>query len=572
MPRKPKGTKSVPVTIAEPVNAETRYSRDTKDWIRTAADEKAAAAGMVFDGERGEYAVNWMQTNCFLYEGIGAGEPIVLIPYQKEFAMRLFSWVYYSDEWRAYVRRFNWGNLIVAKKNGKTPFLAATGLYLTIADGEPGQKVYTGALNGTQAMLTQRHAISMVEQSPALKAPTCVINKTTGQISHPETRSAMMVLTGDDSRGAKAREGINGSVLFDELHVVDRELAERVRGAGISRREPLNLAVTTAGDDPSSYGFERVEYGRQVNAGSLDDAHFLHVEYAAPQKATDDEIEQNLEEYARAANPAIGYTVRLSEIRQYWHTSKGKPREVNRAKQHRFNIWVGSVSPWLNVANWQKNERAGLREFLRGRTCRLGVDLSRTRDMTSCVFRFTDDSFDPITHQVFPLFWLPRKTAEARKNLFPYLEWAERGDITLTDGNVVDFAVVESDACSFAEEYGLVVENIFFDQVYAEELTQRMSDRLGCERTAVAQSLMTISPLAKELERLNDAGLLEHPGNAVLDWQVGHVQVFTDRNQNIRPVKPNPDSGKSIDGIMALINTFALDVEATGENAPSVTF
>lgn len=573
MPRK---AKSVPVVIPEPTNLEARIARDTKDWIRTAADERAALAGFAFDGERGIYVCNWMEQNCYLYEGIGAKLPIVLMPYQREFVMRLYSWVYYSDDWKEWIRRFNRATLIVPKKSGKSPLLAANGLYLCCADGEEGQKVFTSAKNGKQALITQTHAVLMVRQSPALRDPVCVINKTTNQITHTPTRSCMVILTGDDTRGAQQNEGINGSVLIDELHVFDREMHTRTKGAGISRKEPLNLAVSTAGDDPSSYGFERVKYGRDVNRGAALDPHALHVEYAAPQDASDEDIAANLEAYATACNPALGYTVRLSELKSDYETSKGKPVEMASFKQYRLDIWVGSKHPWLNIANWNACQRDYGPAFLAGRNAALGLDLSRTRDMTAAVLNFLIDDDGNPTRYLWPMFWLPRKTADARRNLFPYFEWEEKGYLTLTDGNVVDYAAVRSDIVSFVQANGITVDGIFFDQHYAEEMTQALADELGCDRTAVSQTLMTLSPLSKEFERGIDAGLVAHPGNAVLDWQIGHVEIIKDTNQNTRPVKPDPNSGKSIDGIMAILDTYAgaIDELAGGasDGGPSVSF
>jgi phage terminase large subunit-like protein len=535
--------------------------RDTKDMIRTVADERAAAAGMRFDCERATFAVDWMEGNLCLYEGEYAGQQLRLMPYQREFVSRLFGWVQWSGERKEWIRRFTTASLWCSKKSGKSPTLAAIGLYLTCGDGEQGQKVYMAAKNGDQAKIAQRHAFAMVEQSPALRAD-CKLNRSTLQVTHVPTRSIMMILTGDDSRGAKAKEGLNGSVLIDECHVFDREMHERTSRAGISRREPLNLAVSTAGDDPSSYGFERCQYGRQVNDGSRDDPHFLHVEYAGPEGATEADIDAHLEEYGKAANPAWGHIVKASEFRADWQRSKGNPREVARFKQYRLNVWVGSTNPWLDVAGWEKGKRDYDAESLRGRPCFVGLDLSRTRDMTSAVFLFPWDEDGAEVLRVWPLFWLPEATAKARDHLFPFRSWARGGFVTLTPGDVVDYKVVEEELCSFAEEHALQVRGLYFDQHYAEEITQRVSERLGCERTAVSQSLMTLSPLAKEFERRVSTGLVRHANNAVLSWQVGHVEVWADRNQNVRPVKPSPLSGKCIDGVMAALDAMAGVVNA----------
>ncbi len=546
----------------------------TKAWIRTTADERAAAVGMRFDVERGEFVVNWIEGYCCLYEGEHAGEPLNLLPWQREFVMRLFGWVQWSAERSEYIRRFTKASLWAAKKNGKTPFIAAIGLYLLCGDGEQGQKVYPAAKNGDQAKLAQQHSIAMVEQSPALRAD-CKVNLSTSQITHVATRSKMTVLTGDNKRGQQAKEGINGSVLIDECHVFDRLMHERTSRAGISRKEPLNLAVSTAGDDPSSYGFERFQYGRQVNDGSRNDPHFLHVEYCAPDKVTDADIDRNLEKYGRMANPSWGTIVMPSEFRSDWESCKGKPREIARFKQYRLNLWVGSTNPWLDVAGWDR----GLRDYtladLSGRECYLGLDLSRTRDMSSVVliFPWPEDGDEAL--RTWPMFWLPETRAAALNHLFPYQSWAGRGDLILTPGDVVDYGAIEEDVVSLVEENNLLVLTIFFDQKYAEELTQRLENRLGCERRSVKQSVEILTLMAKEFERRVSAGLVQHPGNLVMTWQVGHVQVWADRNRNIRPVKPDPSTGKAIDGIAAAVDAMAGIVDASAANVaggPSITF
>jgi hypothetical protein len=65
---------------------------ETQSWIRNAADERAAAAGIRFDRERGEFVGNWIEEYCFLYEGDRAGEPLELYPAQtrlRDAAVRL---------------------------------------------------------------------------------------------------------------------------------------------------------------------------------------------------------------------------------------------------------------------------------------------------------------------------------------------------------------------------------------------------------------------------------------------------------------------------------------------------
>lgn len=532
---------------------------ETRAMVRNAADERAVKAGCRFDPERAAFTCDWIEGYCRLYEGDKAGEPLILLPCWRDFFERLYGWVRYSEEWGEWIRRFTHASFWGAKKNGKSPNCAANNLYLLCGDGEPGQKVYQAAKNGEQAKIAQMHAVMMTRQSPELFAD-CKINNTTLQITHLPTQSTLTILSGDDSRGAKAKEGLNGSVSYDEMHVVNREIEERTSRAGISRKEPINASFSTAGDDPSSVGYQRAKYGRQVNGGERDDIHFLHVEYMAPNdKPADSEIEKKLEVFGKAANPAWGTLVKPTEFRADWQRSKGNPREMARFKQYRLNLWVGSTNQWLDTSGWEKGGEDFTLADLAGRECYAALDLSRTRDMTAFVLVFPED--DDV--RLWPMFWLPEQTAMERDHLFPFRSWAAAGHLHLTPGGVVDYDRVKADIRAVVGDNGLTLLKWFFDPHYAEEITQRLAEGesigsesvpgIGGERVQFPQTIMHFTGPAKEFERRVSSGRVKHPKNPVMTWQVGHCEAKTDYNQNTRPVKPSPHSGKSVDGVVGAV-------------------
>ena len=393
-----------------------------------------------------------------------------------------------------------------------SPLAAAVNLYLLTADGEFGQKVYQAAANGQQAKIPQMHAVLMVRQSPEL-FEECKINGSTLQITHLPSNSYLTILSGDDKRGAKANEGLNGSVCFDEMHVVNREIYERVSRAGISRKEPLLLSYSTAGDDPSSIGYERAQYGRQVNSGERDDIHFLHVEYTIPDQVTESEIAADPEKYGRMANPAWGVLVKKTEFLSDWETSKGNQREMARCLQYRFNKWVGSTNRWLDVRGWERGKENYTLDDLRGRDCYAAIDLSRTRDLSSVVFTFPEDDEHV---RLWPMFWMPETTAKERNHIFPFLSWAQAGYISLTPGDVVDYSRIKADVRKVVTDYDLRLIKWFFDPHYAEELTQQLADGesigtsavqgIGGERIQFPQTLMSFTGPSKEFERRVSAG------------------------------------------------------------------
>jgi phage terminase large subunit-like protein len=558
-----------------------RIDADTKDWVVDASDDRAARAGAVMDLEAAAHVIDWVQATCCLYEGEGAGELIRLMPYQVDYLTRLFGWKIWSKDWGRWVRRFTQFGGWYSKKNGKSPLLACMGLYLLTADGEPGQKVYMAAKNGEQARIAQRHAFQMVKASPALDEE-CNTYLNTLAIYHLPTNSSMTVLTGDDQRGQKAKEGLNGSVLIDEAHVVDRAMMLRVTRAGISRRQPLLGSLSTAGDDPSSWGYERFRYGRQVALGERFDDRYLHVEYSAPDGVTEAQLAEDPVRYGRMANPAWGAIVKEGEFVEDFRRCLGDAREMSKFLQYRVNKWVGSTNRWLDVGGWVKGRRKITPRHLAGREVFVAVDLARKLDMAavSLVAACPEEGEEAVV--VWPMFWMPEDTARAQDLLFPFVSWAAAGHLKLTKGGVIDFARIKADVRKVVRDYGLEVAGLYYDQKYAEEFTQQLcegefnphtnavlEEGLGCDRFEFDQTITALTGPSCEVERRVKAGLVIHPGNPVLDWQVGHCEVKTDVNQNIRPVKPDPSTGKKIDGVITMV-MGVYGVTAKEDAAPRV--
>lgn len=544
-------------------------AHDTKAWIFNDADQKAAERGMFVDLETAHYTIEWIESHCRLYEGDSAGELIVLMPYHVEFCVRLFGWQRWSERLGRWVRRFRKAGLWASKKNGKSPFLAALELYMCIADGEPGQKIYTAAKDGDQARITQLQAYKMVEQSPEL-ADECKLYANTLSIVHLPTNSFIKALSSGSERNKQAKEGLNGSVFWDEMHVVDETLVNRVSRAGISRAEPLDVCVSTAGNELECAGRRRFEYGRQVNKGERLDLQYLHVEYCVPDDVTDEQLLKNPVPYLKMANPAWGTIIDQEEILNDLEQSVDDPAQLSLFWQYRANRWVSSANAWLDMLGWTSGARpyshAELSPEFHGRECFAGLDLSRVRDMTAFVLLFPWPEEHPDAIRLWPMFWLPEKTARKRDKVYPFMSWATQGFIRLTEGARIGYDQVKRDIRNVVRDNKLQLLEISYDPHIANELTQALvegdvdrsgnliEESLGCERVEFRQYAGEYAAPTKEFEQLVQNGLILHPNNRVLTWQASLCEVEADKNQYIRPVKPNTrQTGKSIDGIAASI-------------------
>ncbi|NWK69744.1 hypothetical protein HWX41_11790 [Bacillus paramycoides] len=99
-----------------------------------------------------------------MYICIWGGKPIVLEIWQKAFVSASFGFVHKIDGTRKYREVL----LVVARKNGKSTVGSGIGLYLQIADGEPGSEVYAVGTKKDQAKLVWLESKRMVKKSPAL--------------------------------------------------------------------------------------------------------------------------------------------------------------------------------------------------------------------------------------------------------------------------------------------------------------------------------------------------------------------------------------------------------------------
>lgn len=528
----------------------------TRDWIRNPGDEASARAGARFDGERGQFVIDWMESYLKLYEGEYAGQPFRCIEWQRDAVMRMFSWIRLDEERSrqrgkdVWGRRFTQAVIFVPKKNGKSPMLAALGLYLTCGDGEPGSKSFFFAKDGTQAReIAGKHAVEMLWQSPELMSE-CSVNKSLMQITHEPTRSILLPSSSGDDRNQKSKEGINGNILVDEVHVVDRALMDRISRAGISRSEPFQIEVSTAGNDPDSYGKTRYEYAVDVQEGRIKDDRLFVMICQAPQEITDKQIDADPLRLGKLANPSWGYTIREREyLSDYEQSKRGGASEFANFKMYRLNIWQKTANPLIDQDAWRENHRSYTLEDLAGRGGGVGIDLSKSEDMSAVVFCVPDEEDADIV-RIYPKFWMTREYAEKHNHLASFVDWAADGDLELVDTQ----AITDLDLLPWIHQAIETVRPtlICYDPTYAEALTQKLTTDLEIPVAKFAQTFPVYSnPTIEFRNAIKDRRLL-HDGNQVMSWQAGHVMA-REYNGLIKPIKDEKARHRKIDGIQAAI-------------------
>jgi len=477
-------------------------------------------------------------------KGEWAGKPIELEPWQKFIVGSLFGWKKSLDQ----TRKYREGFIEVARKNGKTTLMAPIGVYGLKFDSEPGAEIYSAATTRDQAKEIFSPAKRMVQDSFYIKDIEVFKNN----LSHIESFSKFEPLSSDYD----TLEGKNIHFgLVDELHAhPDSGVWDVLADGTGSRRQPLMLAITTAGFDRESFCHTYRDYCIDIldpnKPDYYEDSQFAYI------AELDSEDDWQDESNWIKSNPNLGVSVYKENLKRRIDKAKRIPFQRNRIICKRLNIWTNAESRWMDMGVWDESAGFDLEEFeeikesLKGQPCYAGLDLSNKIDVTAYVKLFKKDDL----FIVIPEFFIPEDTImkRSREDGVPYNIWAEQGFINTTAGNVVHYGAIENMILSDYEVYN--IKEVAHDRWGATMLAQNLDDA-GITMVPLGQGYKSMSDPMKEVEKLILEKKLAHFGHPVLRWMVDNTVAKTDPAENIKPDKAK--SKERIDGIVALI--MALD-------------
>lgn len=431
-------------------------------------------------------------------------------------------------------------------KTHNSELAAAIALYLLYADNEPSAEVYGAACDRNQASIVFDVARQMVEMSPALLRRS-KIRSAGKRIINYRNAGFYQVLSAETG----TKHGLNVlGLVFDEIHAQpNRKLYDVLtKGSGDAREQPLFFIITTAGNDKNSICYELHTKALDLMAGRKKDYTFYPVVYGL-----EGEADWTDEANWYKANPSLGHTIQIDRVREAYRNAVENPAEENVFKQLRLNIWTSASIRWIPEQVYDKGNLPIDWDFLRGRMCYGGLDLSSTSDITALVLAFPPRSDDE-KYILLPFFWLPEDTLElrCRRDHVLYDVWQKQGFIQTTEGNVIHYGFIEKFIERLGETYH--IREIAYDRWNATQMVQNLED-MGFTMVPFGQGFKDMSPPSKELFKLLMEGNIIHGGNPVLKWMAGNVVMRQDPAGNIKPDKEK--SVEKIDGIVASI--MALD-------------
>ncbi|RUP37058.1 MAG: terminase large subunit [Acinetobacter sp.] len=504
-----------------------------------------------FDAEKADKAITFIERLRHT-KGQWKGDLFILQPWQKFIVGNLFGWYITGTERRKYRRAY----IEVPKKNGKSPLAGAIAVLKFIEDRETSPEMFSVATELSQASIAWEYTFNMLEQfTEEYDIEDFVLqNSHNNKVIKLKQGGYYKPLSFDEK--AK-KDGFSVSMgLVDEYHAHKADSMYNILYDGIAaRRNPLLLAITTAGDSKLSPCYIHRNHCIKVLSGAIQDDNLFSVIYTIDMGEDGKYEDWTTLEARQKANPNYG----ISALPEYFESRLTEAKESETKKQSymikNLNVWQDASVGYIPVEQWDSlrifpDPDISLSPFY------VGSDLAAVSDWTAVCRLYK------LSKQLYAKFdfYLPEEIVNADRSEFGQIVrgWVEKGFVTLTHGNATDYDYIEDDLMKLWDTGNVIMYG--FDPYNASQLNINLQKAgFDEEKMTPVRQGFTLSTSAKELERIVKTKQIRHDGNPVISWMLSNVRVKIDNKGNYQLTKDNENA--KIDGIIALLNALFLHLE-----------
>ena len=471
------------------------------------------------------------------------GNQFVLEPWQKWVMANIIGF-YYKDTDK---RRFNTAILCLARKNGKTALAAVISLWFMF--DEQGASVALAANSRSQAQLAFDDVSKFASQiDPKQKD----IKRYRNNLKCDLNTSRLKVFAADSTR----LDGENLSMaLIDEYHAAkDNSVYAVLRSSMTSRPNPLMLVISTVGFNLTGPMKKMYDTDTEIlHELKEDDNRFIAIYQM--DNGDDWEEEKNWIKHS----PNLGVSISYENLRKAQIEAKNNPATLNETLTKNWNVWCSVSECWIPDSYIFKCvEKIDLKDFKDCETY-VGVDLSSVSDMTAvsyCMRKENDNKFYFYTDYYLPEIAL---IESPNKELYKY--WVQTKQLKLSGGNTIDYDYITNDIMT--NNNNLFIRKIAYDTYNSTSWAIQCTE-LGLPLEPYSQSIANFNKPTKEFERLirNKNCIIDN--NEITLYMFRNVDLKSDWNANIKPVKTSKD--KKIDGIISMIESLGIYLDTPHYN------
>lgn len=371
------------------------------------------------------------------------GKPFILQPWQIFDIMNLLGFFYTgTDE-----RRFKEAIIFVPRKNGKTSWIGALAVAVSILQRKSGSKVYIVA-NALKQTLEAFNFIKFTLNYKGLADDFKILDNSFNHsieytFMDEEGRPDGLMSINAMASNPDSQDSFNCNFAIADEVAAYKKAAQynRFKEAMKAYRNKLMVGITTAGDNANSFGYRRMEYGIKVVSGQVkDDSLFVMIARADQNENGDVDYLDPIQH--EKANLSYGVTVSPEELMTEALQAQNDPQQRKDFLSRSLNIYTTAIKAYFDIEefrrsdskyNWTLDELAKLPIEWYG-----GADLSRMHDLTAAALVGNYNGvMIIITHAFFPITQAVRK---AEEDNIPLYGWKEDGWLTLCNSETVNYS------------------------------------------------------------------------------------------------------------------------------------
>ncbi len=502
-----------------------------------------------YSPKRANHIIEFAENYCHHSKGKCGGKRVRLELWEKAHLATVFGFI--DDDG---LRQYRESLLIVGKKNGKSLLASIVGLYMLVADGEPGADVYAVATKKDQAKIIWTEAKRMVLKSPALLKR---IKPLVAELSSEKFNNGSFKPLASDS---DTLDGLNVHCgLMDEIHQWKngKALFDIIADGVTAREQPLIYMTSTAGTIREDIYDQKYEEAEDVINGYEDPEGYHNEHFIAFIYELDNRKEWTDESCYIKANPGLGTIKNKKALLAKVEKAKRNSHELKNLLCKEFNIRETSSEAWLTFEQANNTETFDVKK-LKPRYGVGGADLSSTTDLTAAKVLFKVPNDEKI--YVLSMYWIPEDLVEKRvlEDKVPYDIWIEKGYVRTCKGNKISYKDVKAWFVEVQEKLDIYISMIGYDAWSATYFVEDMQDYFGkASMIPVIQGKKTLSQPMKNLGADLENNLIVYNNNPVDKWCLCNTAIDIDKNDNIQPIKTSKPR-RRIDGTAALLDAYVV--------------
>lgn len=520
----------------------------------------------VYDTSDAYLRMELIETFCKHTQDPFAGQPFLLMLWQKAFLEVVYS---FKNKKKGN-DRFKKIILLVARKNGKSTFLAAM-IFAELMLGS-GKSLICASNNDEQAKII----FSEVENMIRFFDPNYKMGKLRGKYMHINITYIKNKLSNNvlkrltDRQKSGLGKNLNFVAIDETNQLITGDMpSQLIKGTSIKKNAKV-VNITTEGVVYEGYLDKELRKAREILKGDRTDKS---AESTLPWLYTQDSeqevwtvTETNVGDIQhpcvwQKANPSL-YEVKQTEyIFEQLAESRLDTEEREQTMIFDFNLKQKASQAWLLESQYTYIQDIKKLEEFRGAYCFGAVDLSYSTDLSSAKILLMKPNDDK--KYIFGKYFIPQSKLDDKDDEeagAKYREWAEQEMLEIHEGVSVKLDKIAAWFRMLFDQYGIVVYKLGYDLRFAKDFLDTMKSYgygYGKGETCemINQSKYVLSTPMKEVKAELKAKLI-HGLNDMDKWCLSNTSYELDNEMRTMP-KKTTDS-KRIDGTLTLIMLYAI--------------